>query len=643
MSVLKHLFSPITLGNMGIDNRLVMPPMSVNFGIDEDGHVTEQHREYLSLRAAGGTRMITVGGGAVDPSGLDLPGMPRIWDDSFMPSLKKLTEAVKRHGARIGMQLLHGGRQAYQETKVAPSPLESLGVVRGVPRELTSGEIVGLIAAHGDAAERCQRAGFDFVEIHGAHGYLISEFLAPLSNKRNDDWGGSFEKRVRFLLEILHDIKSKVGADYPVGVRFNGDDCIEGGWTLEEAVLLAPLLEEAGADWLHVSAGIYGSFPVTIPSLYSDFGCFVHLAEAIKKVVSIPVIAVGRIKDPRMANRLIAEGRADLIAMGRAHLADPELSSKSMAGRFDHIRPCIGCCRGCIDSVLSLEEATCVMNPSLGREYLLKDESPPVRSRRVLVVGAGPAGLAAARRAALRGHVVTVVEQNSEVGGAIRLAANAPGREEMMDLVSYHSREVERLKVDIRLDTEMNDALLDEIAPDVVILATGGQPEMPQITGLFDVEMKLHTVHDVLNNISLVGDRIIVLGGGMAGLQTADFLVEQGRDVLVLHRGKHFAKEMAPNDRTSLRQRLKRPGARLFKNVVITRFLPDGVVFQSDEQEQTISDFTDIVIAEKMRPKRKVADLLRKRGIEPHIIGDAKKPRENLYAIAEGDEVGRLI
>ncbi|MCP4678025.1 MAG: FAD-dependent oxidoreductase [Deltaproteobacteria bacterium] len=642
MPALKHLFSPITLGTMELDSRLVMPPMSVNFGVDEDGHLTEQHTEYLGKRAAGGTRMITVGGGAVHPTGLDLPRLPRIWDDSFMPGLEKLARAVKLHDTCIGMQLLHGGRQSYQGTKVAPSPLESLGVVRGVPRELTSENIIDLVAAHGDAAKRCQRAGFDFVEIHGAHGYLISEFLAPLSNKRKDEWGGPFENRIRFLLEILRDIKSKVGADYPVGVRLNGDDCIEGGWTLEEAVLLAPLLQEAGVDWLHVSAGIYGSFPVTIPSLYSDFGCFVHLAEAVKKAVSIPVIAVGRIKDPRMADRLIAEGRADLVAMGRAHLADPELSSKSRADRFDEIRPCIGCCRGCIDSVLSLEEATCVMNPSLGREYLLKDESPPDKSQRVLVIGAGPAGLAAARRTALRGHAVTVVEQNTDIGGAIRLAANVPGREEMMDLVNYHRREIEKLNVDIRLDTKIDDALIDEIAWDVVILATGGQPEIPQVAGLFDVEMKLHTVHDVLKNIS-VGDRIIVLGGGMAGLQTADFLVEQGREVVVLNRGKHFAQEMAPNDRTSLRQRLKRPGARLFKNVIITRFLPDGAVFQCDEQEHTISNFTDIVIAEKMRPKREVVDLLRKRGIEPHIIGDAKKPRENLFAIAEGDEVGRLI
>ncbi len=643
MSTLKHLFSPVALGTMKLESRLVMPPMTIHFGVDEDGNVTEQHWEYHAARAAGGTEMITVGGGAVHPSGIDLPRMPRIWADEYIPALRKLVAAVKKHGAKIGMQLLHGGRQAYQDNRVAPSPLPALGVVKGIPRELTPTEIEELITAHGDAAVRCQKAGFDYVEIHAAHGYLISEFLAPLSNKRTDQWGGSFEKRTRFLIEILRDIKSKTGRDYPVGVRYNGDDYIDDGWTLPEAVRLGPILEKEGADWLHISAGIYGSMPVTIPSLYSEQNCFVHLADAVKKAVSIPVITVGRIKDPRIADKLIAEGQTDLVAMGRAHIADPELATKAREERFDDIRPCIGCCRGCIDSVLSLQEATCVMNPAVGREYLLKDAVSPAKFRRVLVIGSGPAGLSVARRAALRGHEVIVVERDREMGGATVLAGRAPHRSEMMEIVSFHHRELKRLGVEIRVNTKVDEALLERLAPDVAVLATGAQPEMPQVEGLFDTEMALHTAQSILRGEPLTGNRIILLGGGMIGLQTADYLLEKGNEIVAIHRGAHFAEEMSPNDRTFLRQRLKRSKLELHKNVQIMRFLPDGVVFQSGNRNIELSGFTDLIVSEKMRSNRNAANLFETRDIELHIIGDAKNPRENLFAIAEGDEVGRLI
>ena len=369
MPRLKHLFSTIKLGGLRLENRLVMPPMSINFGVDEGGLITRQHTAYLEERARHGTAMITVGGGAVHPSGLDLPRMPPIWDDEFMASHREMVQAVKRHGSRIGMQLLHGGRQAFHAERVAPSPLPSLGVVKGVPRELSEPEIEELISAHGDAARRCREAGYDYVEIHAAHGYLIGEFMAPLSNLREDQWGGPFENRIRFLLRILGEIKQKCGPEYPVGVRYNGEDYIDQGWSLEEAVRLGPILEDRGADWLHVSAGIYGSYPVTIPSMYAEPACFAHLAQAVKRAVSIPVIAVGRIKDPRLADEIIAQGGADLVAMGRAHLADPALAAKAREGRFAEIRPCIGCCLGCIDRALALDEATCVMNPKVSREY----------------------------------------------------------------------------------------------------------------------------------------------------------------------------------------------------------------------------------------------------------------------------------
>ena len=640
---LKHLFSPVRLGRMDVRNRLVMPPMSVNFGVDEQGFITERHWAYLAVRSMAGTGMIVVGGGAVHPDGLDLPKMPPVWDDRFIPGLSRLAAEVKQHGARIGLQLLHGGRQAFHGRRVAPSPLPSLAVVKGVPRELAREEIKELVICYAEAARRAREAGFDFVEIHAAHGYLISEFLAPNANRRTDDYGGSFENRTRFLMEILTAIKNRCGSDYPAGVRYNGEDYVAGGWTLGEALRLAPLLQAAGADWLHVSAGVYGSMPVTIPSMYEPFGCFVQLAEAVKRAVTVPVIAVGRIKDPVMADRLIAEGRADLVSMGRAHIADPELAAKAAQGRLKEIRPCIGCCRGCIESVLALEEATCVMNPEMGREYLLgKKPAPAHQSKKILVVGAGPAGLACARLLALRGHRVVVVEERDRLGGALVYASKPPGRGELWEMVEYFLGELERLGVDIRLNTTVDESLLAQIAPAAVVLATGANPKLPEIPGLLDSGLELSTVLDVLSGDVAPGPRVVVLGSDQAAMVTADFLAQGPREVAVLG-GEHFAPELAPNDRTSLRRRLAEAGVRLYKRAFIREFREDGMVIEHKGGRETLTGFRDLVIAEGFRPERRLTALLNRLGVETHLLGDAKSPRTLLEITAEADELGRAL
>lgn len=640
---LEHLFSPARLGSLEVRNRLVMPPMSVNFGVDEQGFVTEQHIAYLAARARAGTGLIFVGGGAVHPDGLDLPRMPPVWDDRFIPALSALTREIRRHGARIGLQLLHGGRQAYHERRVAPSPLPALAVVKGVPRELRREEIRELVLCHAEAARRAQEAGFDCVEIHAAHGYLISEFLAPNANRRTDEYGGSFENRIRFLLEILDAIKARCGGGFPVGVRFNGEDYVPGGWTLPEARRLAPRLEEAGADWLHVSAGVYGSMPVTIPSMYEPFGLFVPLAEAVKKTVRIPVIAVGRIKDPLLAERILAEGRADLIAMGRAHLVDPELARKAFTGRLDEIRPCIGCCRGCIERVLALEEASCVMNPELGREAVL--EKAPQRakvSKTVLVVGAGPAGLTCARVLARRGHRVIVVDRRERPGGTLVEASRPPGRRELWEMVSSLLSELQRLEVEIRLRTPGSEALLREISPQEVVVATGANPRIPEIPGLFDAGLELSTVLDVLRGEAVPGARVAVLGSDQAAMVTADFLASEGREVAVLGGGR-FAPELAPNDRTSLRRRLAEAGVKLYRNAVIRGFPPAGILFEHTGGTGLLEGFRDLVLSQGFRPERELTGLLTRFGMPYHLLGDAKEPRTLLEITAEADELGRAL
>lgn len=642
MTNLKHLFAPIQIGSMTAKNRLLMPSMSINFGVDDNGYVNDQLTGYFVARAKGGAGMMLVGGGGVSPAGLELPGLPALWDDGCIPALKKMVAAVKPYDSRFGVQLMHGGRQSYHDKKVAPSPIPAPAVVKGIPRELTVEDIKATIASFGDAARRCYEAGFEFVEVHGAHGYLVNQFLSLNSNQREDEYGGSFENRIRFLLELLHDIKTKTAPDFAVGIRINGDDYIEGGWTLEDALRLAPILEENGTDYLNISAGVYGSRQLTIPSMYVEHGCFIHLAEAVKKVATIPVIGVGRIKSAELADRMIKEGKADAIAMGRSLIADPDLPNKARSGNVADIRPCIGCCLGCIHAVLALEPGSCVVNPQVGREYLLTEDDKTDTTKKILVVGAGPAGMSLAGIAAGRGHQVVLCEEKGSVGGLLRLAAIPPGRAEIMDIINYLNRELENRGVALRLNTPLTTELLDEINPDTVVLTTGSLPDMPIIKGLFKTRMDLCTVTEVLEG-KLVGDRVLVLGGNQAGLVLTDFLAEKGKEVVVLNRKRHFADEMSSNDRFYLRERLKRDTVKLVKQVSIKEFFEDGVTFVTAGETVVLEGYDSVVVAEAMTPVRDAKSLLKGRGLDIHMIGDAKTPRNLMLAMSEAEELGREL
>ncbi len=644
MNSFPHLFQPIRIGRLESKNRLLMSAMSINFGVDEKGRVTEQLIRYMVARAAGGVGMMLVGGGGVHPSGVELPHLPALWEDDCIPGLRKMAEAVRPHDTLLGMQLMHGGRQSYHDQKVAPSAIPAPALAKGTPRALELDEIPGLVAAFGGAARRCVEAGFDFVEIHAAHGYLVNQFLAPNSNRRNDRYGGSFENRTRFLLELLRDIRGKCGAGCPVGVRINGDDYIDGGWGFDDALRLAPLLEQEGADYLHVSAGVYGSRQLTIPSMYVEQGCFVHLAEAVKQRVSIPVVAVGRIKKPEMAEAIIRERKADVVALGRSLLADARWPDKAQRGALRSIRPCIGCCLGCIHTVLQLEPGGCVVNPDVGREYLLPDGvEPAAESKRCLVVGAGPAGLAAARMLALRGHRVTLCEQAAEEGGALRLASRPPGRGELTDILDYFKGELAELKIDLRTGCPVTEELMREVAPDEVVLATGSLPDTPMIKGLYQTGMRVCTVTEVLSGTADAGSPVLVWGGNQAGLVLADHLAATGSNVTVLHRRDHFGEEMSGNDRYYLRERLKCAGVVLYKSVRVQAVLEDGVRFRAGDRAMELRGFESLVLADTFVSLREAANVVKPHGAGIHFIGDAKSPRHLMYAVSEGEELGRTL
>jgi len=618
-----------------------MSAMSINFGVDQNCHVTDQLIEYFVARARGGAGMMLVGGGSVHPGGQELPDLPQMYEDSCIPSLQKMVDRVKKYDTCFGVQLMHGGRQSYLPQKVAPSAIPAPAVVKGEVRALETGEIKDLVDCFGESSRRCKEAGFDFIEIHGAHGYLVNQFMAPNSNIRTDEYGGSFENRTRFLFEIITAIQEKAGADFPIGIRINGNDYIENGWQLEDSVRLAPLLEKAGAAYLHISGGVYGSTELTIPSMYTPQGCFIHLAQAVKKVVDIPVVTVGRIKDPVHADAIVKEGKADMVALGRSFLADPEYPNKAKAGQFSNIRPCVGCCLGCIHAVLAKEPGSCVVNPDVGREYKLEEETGPEKLLKVLVAGAGPAGLAAARMFAIQGHKVMICEKQKKSGGLLALASTAPGRGELGDILRFFNEEAQRLDIDIQYNTPLSQDLIDDFKPDQVILATGSMPDMPVIKGLFKTQMDLITNVDLLEKKETAGDRVIVLGGGMTGLITADVLADQGREVVVLNRKKSFAEEMSSNDRYYLRERLKKGNVVLHKNVAVKEFTPDGVVFKSNGETHTLSGFHTVVISEKHQSVRDAKKLEKNADIPFYLIGDAKTPRHLMYCISEAEESGR--
>ena len=388
------LMSPIKIGTMEIKNRLVVPPMATGLA-QPDGSPTDGHVAYWEERAKGGYGLLIVEATAVDPLGKGSPwDEPGIWDDRFIPAWEKVTEAAHKYGAKIALQLHHAGRQTTHDKiggqPVAPSPIPC-PVEREMPHELTTEEVYDLIEKFGDAARRARDAGFDAVEVHGAHGYLIAQFMSPYSNKRMDEFGGGFMARMKFPVEIIKNIRSKVGNGYPVIFRLSGDEYVPGGRDIEDSKLVARVMEEAGFDAIHVSAGVYASTqyiiaPAAVPPAFN-----VRAAEEIKKSVNIPVIAVGRIGDPTLAESIIEAGRADMIAMGRSSLADPELPNKVAAGRTGEISPCIGCMQACAGYLFdpTKENISCLVNPFTGRERELKIEKA-AEPKKVMVIGGVP-------------------------------------------------------------------------------------------------------------------------------------------------------------------------------------------------------------------------------------------------------------
>ncbi len=633
MAFFDTLFSSFTVASLRLKNRILMAAMGNNFS-HPDGTVSDRAIAYYTARAHGGAGLIITETSPVSLSGRHRTRAICAYDDFFLPGLRRLTDAVHSEGGAIALQLHHAGRLADPGITgvpaLAPSPVaRTAGGI--LPKEMSLEEIEATIADFTAAARRAKRAGFDAVEVHGAHGYLIHQFLSPRLNHRKDSYGGSPENRGRLALEVLRGVRKEVGEAFPVIFRLSAREYVEGGYPLEEAVDWAVEAERAGASALHVSGGttesLAGAARVIPPMAFPE-EFHLPLAAAIKERVRTPVIAVGRLGSPEVAERVLKEGPADLIAAGRAFLCDPHWPRKALQGEADRIRPCVAC-NYCIWRLFHQEDLTCFQNALLGNEYRYRME-PAEKGKKVLVIGGGPGGLEAARMARERGHRVTLWEKSSSLGGQMRLASVPPHKQAFRRALDWLIKEVERAGIEISLNTEGNVDNIPEEKPDGVILASGARPIFPETFS----GPRVMTAWDVLAG-KKTGKEVLILGGGMVGLETAEFLSSNGCRVTVVEMLPKPAADMEGTTRALLLERLPASGISLKLSTKVKR-IRDGRVWVESEKGEACLEAETIVLALGAHPNREILQALE--GKVPQLLaaGDCLEPRRAREAIHEG-------
>ena len=638
MMVLQSINQPLEEKNLSLKNRFVMPPMVTLFATPE-GYISERQIAYYLERAKGGAGLIVVEAAAISPEGVGSPHWLRLNDDAFVPGLARLTELVHSYDAKIAIQLAHAGRQTSSEYSglepVAPSPIPCAPFGE-VPQELSIDEIANIERQFAEAAKRASDAGFDGVEIHGAHGYLIHQFLSPRTNHRKDEYGGYPSGRTRFLWEILEKVRDEVPPGFVVGCRLNGEDYIEGGLHIEDSKKIAVQAASCGVSYLHISCGVAESIHMTIAPMDVEPGFLAPFAEAVKKEVSVPVIAVGRITDPLQADLLIEKGKADLVAMGRALWADPHLPNKALGGRFDEIRPCIGCNQGCRRKT----DRCCLMNPQAGREKRFEIH-PAEQSKKVLVAGGGPAGMEFARVATLRGHEVTIFEKSSQLGGNFRLASVPPERTGILKGLYYLEREIKRLNVRVEKEKELTPEELEEFQFDELIIATGAVPVVPPVAG--SESNNLILAEDVLLEKKSVGNRVLVIGGGMVGCEVADFLSAREKRVILTEMLPDIIPHADPPSSRFIRERLRDQKVQIRTSSKVKKISGDEVIIEREGIEDVIKLIDDVIIAAGYSARRNLLRSLDSSSYSIRIIGDAVEARDALWAIYEGSKAAREI
>ncbi len=644
-----HLLSEGRIGPLTIPNRVVMPAMGTVL-CAADGEVTDHQIAYYEERAAGGTGLIVTEIVAVEPElGKAVVNQTRADEDRFVPMLSRLVQAVHKHPTRIFAQLHHAGNQSNAQVCggkqiVAPSEITNQGVGEK-PRALSHEEVRGLVERFTTAAIRCRMAGFDGVELHGAHGYLINQFMSPHSNQRDDEYGGSFENRMRFVTEILHSVKERCGDQFPVMVRISADEFVDGGITLKDSKRIARHLQDAGADALSVSCGTYESMPTLLEPITYDQGWRVYLAEAVKAEVEIPVVAVGVLRQPNFVEHVLAEGRADFVALGRELLAEPEWVRKTSEGREAELRHCIQCLY-CIESIFAAKPIACAVNARTGHELELREFTDEGQNRTVAVVGGGPAGVEAARVLSLRGFRPIVYERRSQLGGQLVPGCVPPKKDEIAWYKDYLNRQMEILGIDIRLGTEATPELVRRDDPYAVILAIGAQSRVPSsIEGI--PGDRVVTAEEVLEDSAHINSAAtaVVIGAGLTGCETADMLAHNGIAVTVVEMLPEVAPEAHPINRIAIQQRLSQAGVRVMTQRQLTRVHNGGIEVKDTENGRTEKISADWVVLglgletateDRIKPWKNAFD-------RTIVIGDAAEPRRVAQAVREGFDAAYVL
>ncbi|MBI2321897.1 MAG: FAD-dependent oxidoreductase [Chloroflexi bacterium] len=642
-----HLFAPGWIGPLRLRNRIISAPMERNLS-NEDGSITQRYLDYAAERAKGGAALLLMEATYVDPVGRGRTFQLGAHGDHVIPGLRRLADSVHAHGAYVGVELVHCGRETGPHITgmqpVGPSPVPCPQVPDvPIPRELTIPEINDIVAKFAAAARRARAAGIDIIEVHGAHGYLVNAFLSPYSNRRTDEYGGTLAKRMRFPLEVLRAIKDAVGPDVPVSYRLSADEFLPDGLKLEESMVFSQELERAGVALIDVSAGIYETSHLTSATMEHPRGMHVPLASAIKKVVKhTPVSVAGRINDPMDAERALEEGHTDFVTLARALHADPFFPTKAASGAVDEICRCIGCL-ACGDLLGKSLAVSCLVNPAAAREREFTVR-PATRRKRVVVIGGGPAGMEAARVAALRGHHVTLCERAGELGGQLRYAARVPLRQEIGQLTLWLSQQLERGGVDLRLHTQVTGSLVQQLAPEAIVVATGAAPSSPCVRGA--EKEHVFSLLDVLEPLDVRDTRAAVVGGLHHACLTAEHLANRGADVTIITSTDVLCSDVGPRITWNLIERLQ--GHRAVTTVLNTTVeeIRDGELVLQSRGERRILRGVDVVVwGGRFASDNRLADELLRIEAAPeiHLVGDCRAVRTALEAMHEGAEVGHRI
>jgi len=615
-----------------------MAPMATRFA-SFNGEVTERLIRYYKERSKGGVGLITIEATAVSREGIGWKNNLSVYDDRYIPGLKKLTEALHEHGAKVALEIFHTGSKASAaitgQQPVSPSAVYQNGGI--APRELEVQEIKELVKKFGAAAKRAKAAGFDIVNIHMAHGYLINQFLSPLTNRRTDAYGGSTERRTRFSVEVIKEVRKQVGNDFPVFCRLTAEEGMgDIGIDVNESMKIAPILEGAGADVIDISGG--SSYkPFLTEGTYSpEPGFLVYLAEAIKKVVHVPISIVGKIKKPEFAEEILQKEIADFIVLGRSLIADPFWPEKVLHNREKEIVPCISCVQGCTGRLGKDLDISCTVNPGVGREGMFDYVNHVKVSypKKVLVVGAGIAGMYTANELAKQGHQVRLVEKKSYLGGQINLAiVPCHKARDLKPLLDYLKSQLEMNQVDVHLNEEVTVENIQQHKPDVIVQATGAEPRIFKIPGTEKINAL--SAWDVLRKKDCPGENIAVIGGGEVGLETAEFITTVlGKKVFVFEILSEYGKDMNRHEKNFLMQRIEDSNIEIFTQAKVVGMKGNQLHFQRGELEEVVGPIDTIIFSIGSQSHQE--EIFKDLDVSMYSIGDCVIPRRMFEAFHSG-------